>query len=76
MEIQQTINNPNLDFEIFPMAFPTDGDAPRLVGGIWGLGVFDNGSEERVQAAKTFIRYLTENDAPYTRAVSTNARCE
>ena len=72
-EVQQTINNPNLDFEVFPMAFPTNQDAPRLEGGIWGLGVFDNGSEERIEAAKTFIRYLTENDAVYKRAVLTSS---
>lgn len=72
IEIQQTINNPDLDFEVFPMAFPSDGGAPKLQGGIWGLGVFDNGSEERIEAAKTFIRYITENDAAYTRAVLTS----
>ena len=69
VEIQQTINNPNLNFEVFPMAFPSDDGVPELVSGIWGLGVFDNGSEERVEAAKTFIRYVTENDAVYTKAV-------
>ncbi|MCI8852594.1 MAG: carbohydrate ABC transporter substrate-binding protein, partial [Lachnospiraceae bacterium] len=40
-----------------------------LQGGIWGFGIFDNGDEKRVQAAKTFIRYLTENDRCYKRAV-------
>lgn len=69
IEVQQTINSPDLDFEVFPMAFPTNGDAPKLQGGIWGFGIFDNGSEERVDAAKTFIRYITENDGPYTKAV-------
>lgn len=69
MEIQQTINNPDLDFEVFPMAFPTDAEAPELQGGIWGFGVFDSGNEERIEAAKTFIRYITESDAPYARAV-------
>lgn len=69
MEIQQTINNPDLDFNVFPVTFPTDDGVPRLEGGIWGFGIFDNGSEERIEAAKTFIRYMTENDAPYTRAV-------
>ncbi len=69
MEVQQTINNPNLDFEVFPIAFPTSEEEPRLQGGIWGLGIFDNGSEERIAAAKAFIRYITENDALYTRAV-------
>ena len=69
VEVQQTINSSDLDFEIFPMAFPTSEGDPELEGGIWGLGVFDNGSEARIEAAKTFIRYLTENDAVYTRAV-------
>ena len=69
MEVQQTINHPELNFEVFPMAFPTSEAAPELQGGIWGFGIFDNGSEERITAAKTFIRYMTENDVPYTRAV-------
>ena len=69
LEVQQTINNPNLDFEVFPMAFPSDEGIPELQGGIWGLGIFDNDDEERITAAKTFIRYMTENDVPYTRAV-------
>lgn len=69
LEVQQTINHPDLDFEVFPIAFPTNEDTPKLQGGIWGFGVFDNGSEERIEASKTFIRYITENDAPYIRAV-------
>lgn len=73
MEVQQTINQPDLDFEIFPMAFPTSEDAPKLQGGIWGFGVFDNGNEERIEAAKTFIRYMTENDTSYTRAVQASS---
>lgn len=69
MEVQQTINHPDLDFEVFPMAFPTSKVAPKLQGGIWGFGIFDNNNDERIEAAKTFIRYITENDAPYARAV-------
>ena len=69
LEVQQTINHPDLDFEVFPMAFPTSEDTPKLQGGIWGFGIFDNGSQKRIEAAKTFIRYMTENDVPYTRAV-------
>ena len=72
-EIQQTINNPDLDFEIFPMAFPTDQETPELQGGIWGFGIFDSGSEQRIEAAKTFIRYITDNDDVYTRAVQTSS---
>lgn len=73
VEVRQTINSSDLDFEVFPMAFPTDEGAPELEGGIWGLGIFDNGSAEHIEAAKTFIRYLTENDAMYTRAVQTSS---
>lgn len=69
VEIQQTINNPDLDFEIFPVAFPSNEGEPKLQGGIWGFGIFDNGSEERIEAAKAFIRYMTENNATYTRTV-------
>lgn len=69
IEVQQILNSPNMDFDAFPIAFPTDQDAPELQGGIWGFGIFDNGSEEQIEAAKTFIRYITENDTLYTRAV-------
>lgn len=69
VEVQQTLNNPELDFSIFPMAFPTDQDAPELQGGIWGFGIFNQSGEEQIEAAKDFIRYITENDAAYTRAV-------
>lgn len=73
VQVQQTINNPDLDFEVFPMAFPTDQSEPSLQGGIWGFGVFDSGSPERIEAAKTFIRYITENDAVYIRTVQTSS---
>ena len=66
------MNNPELDFEVFPMAFPVSEGEPRLQGGIWGFGIFDNGDEERVEAAKTFIRYMTENEDSYRRAVLTS----
>ena len=69
IEISQTINNPNLDFEVFPMAFPTDSGNFKLQGGIWGFGIFDNQDAERIEAAKTFIRYMAESDTQYTRTV-------
>ncbi|MCI8565082.1 MAG: carbohydrate ABC transporter substrate-binding protein [Lachnospiraceae bacterium] len=56
-------------FEIFPMAFPTESGAPKLQGGIWGYGVFDNGDPAKIEAAKTLIRFMTEDDAQYTNAV-------
>ncbi len=73
MEVQQTINHPELDFEIFPMAFPSGKGTPKLQGGIWGFGIFDNGSEEKIEAAKDFIRYITDNDTPYTKAVQASS---
>ena len=68
-EVTQTISNPTLSFDIFPMAFPTsDGDI-RLQGGIWGFGVFDNGDPGRIEAAKKFIRFMAEDVNMYTQAV-------
>ena len=68
LEVMHTVKNPDLNFRILPMAFPTSSGTPRLQGGIWGLGVFDNGDEARIAAAKAFIRYVTRGEA-YTRAV-------
>ena len=44
--------------EIMPMAFPTASGDPKLCGGIWGFGIFDNGDEAKVKAAKTFIEFI------------------
>lgn len=73
IEITQTVSRPELDFEIFPMAFPVKEGKPGLQGGIWGFGVFDNGDQKRVEAAKTLIRYMTQNDDNYKRAVLTSS---
>ena len=52
--IAQQLNSDNNDAgltndgdEIMPMAFPTASGDPKLCGGIWGFGVFDNGDEPR-----------------------------
>ena len=63
IEISQTINNPNLDFEVFPMAFPTDSGNFKLQGGIWGFGIFDNGDAARIEASKQFIKYMADSEA-------------
>ena len=68
-EVTQTVSNPNLNFDIFPMAFPTNDGEINLQGGIWGFGVFDNGDPARIEAAKTFIRFMTEDNNQYTQAV-------
>ena len=44
--------------EIFPMAFPTESGDPKLCGGIWGFGIFDNGDEAKIEAARTFIDFI------------------
>ena len=63
--IAQQLNSDNNDAgltnsgdEIFPMAFPTESGDPKLCGGIWGFGIFDNGDEAKIKAAKTFIEFI------------------
>ena len=63
--IAQQMNTDNNDAgltnegdEIFPMAFPTESGDPKLCGGIWGFGIFDNGDEAKIEAAKTFIDFI------------------
>ena len=65
---QETNNADALGFDVLPMAFPSD-STPVLQGGIWGFGIFDNGDEARAEAAKTFIKYMTQNDEMYVKAV-------
>ena len=75
--ISQEVNNADaLTFDVLPMAFPSD-STPSLQGGIWGFGVFNNGDEAKIEAAKTFIKFMTEDDAQYFKAVaaSTFAPC-
>ena len=75
--ISQEVNNKDaLGFDVLPMAFPSD-STPSLQGGIWGFGVFNNGNDEKIEAAKTFIKFMTESDDQYFKAVkaSTFAPC-
>ncbi len=48
--------------EILFMAFPSD-NVPQLCGGIWGFGIFNNGNDAKVEAAKTFIKYMCDSEA-------------
>ena len=75
--ISQEVNNADaLGFDVLPMAFPSD-TTPSLQGGIWGFGVFNNGDDAKIEAAKTFIKFMTESDEQYFKAVaaSTFAPC-
>lgn len=63
--IAQQLNSDNNDAgltndgdEIMPMAFPTESGDPKLCGGIWGFGIFDNGDASKIEAAKTFIDFI------------------
>ena len=50
-------------FEVLPMAFPSkNGNDVQLCGGIWGFGVFNNGDDAKVEAAKTFIKFMADEN--------------
>ena len=50
--------------EIMYLAFPAEaGKDPVLCGGIWGFGIFDNGDQARIDAAKEFIKYFCDSAA-------------
>ena len=55
---EKTLNGDDIMF----MAFPSD-STPKLQGGIWGFGIFDNGDAARIDAAKTFIKYFCDSAA-------------
>ena len=43
------------------MSFPSETGDSKLQGGIWGFGIFDNGDQARIDAAKTFITYMADS---------------
>ena len=46
--------------DILFMAFPSD-STPLLQGGIWGFGIFNNGNDAKIEAAKTFVKYMCDS---------------
>ncbi len=59
--------------EILFMAFPTeDGSDPELCGGIWGFGIFDNGDDAKIEAAKDFIKYMSDSEATADAVTAAN----
>ena len=48
--------------EILFMAFPSDSVA-QLCGGIWGFGIFNNGDDAKIAAAKEFIKFFCDSEA-------------
>ena len=48
--------------EIVCMNFPSPDGTPVLQGGIWGLGIFDNGDQGKIDAAKQFVKYMCDSE--------------
>lgn len=55
--------------EIIPMQFPTDDGKAELCGGIWGFGIFDNGDAAKIDAAKTFIDFVCNDETQGVESV-------
>ena len=48
--------------EIVCMNFPSPDGTPVLQGGIWGLGIFNNGDQAKIDAAKQFVKYFCDSE--------------
>lgn len=44
------------------MNFPSPDGTPVLQGGIWGLGIFDNGDQAKIDAAKEFVKWMCASE--------------
>ena len=60
---QEKNNAEIIDFDVLPMAFPSENGEPQLCGGIWGFGIFNNGDEAKIAAAKTFIDFMANDES-------------
>ena len=56
----KTLNGDDIMFVGFPSQKGTD---TKLQGGIWGFGIFDNGTADKIAAAKAFIKYMCDSAA-------------
>ena len=59
----------NINFDVLPMAFPTESGEPQLCGGIWGFGIFDNGDPAKIAAGKTFIDFMANDEKQAVESV-------
>lgn len=57
-------------FTPYAVAFPSESGTPELCGGIWGFGIFDNGDDARVAAAKKFIEFICDDETQGPLSVS------
>ena len=68
--VAQEKNNAELmEFDALPMAFPSESGEPQLCGGIWGCGIFNNGDEAKIAAAKTFIDFMANDESMAAESV-------
>ncbi len=66
---QEKNNLENISFDALPMAFPSEDGIPQLCGGIWGFGIFDNGDPAKIEAAKTFIDFMANDEKQVVESV-------
>lgn len=69
---QEKNNRSKLSFDVLPMMFPSNGE-PALCGGIWGFGIFNNKDEKRIQAAKTFIDFMANDEKQLIASVAASS---
>ena len=53
-----TLNGQTIEF----MSFPSEDGTSKLCGGIWGFGIFDNGDDAKIDAAKQFIKFMGDSE--------------
>ena len=70
---QEKNNAENIAFDVLPMSFPTESGDPQLCGGIWGFGVFDNGDEAKIEASKTFIDFMANDENQVVESVKASS---
>lgn len=59
-------------FTPFAMAFPSDDGKPELeMAGPYGFGIFDNGDETKIEAAKKFIDFVCNDKTAGVESVKT-----
>lgn len=51
----------SVNFTPYAMNFPTDDGKVELCGGIWGFGIFNNGDQAKIDAAKKFIQFICDD---------------
>lgn len=59
-------------FTPFAMAFPSDDGTPELeMAGPYGFGIFDNGDQAKIDAAKKFVDFVCNDQTAGVEAVKT-----